>query len=50
VETETPAKEKEQVNSFEKWFGGLMWADPYPDYETIARIAWEAALAQNQPK
>jgi hypothetical protein len=41
---------QDNKQSFEEWFGGLMWADPYPDYEEIARIAWNAALQLNQPK
>jgi hypothetical protein len=39
---------KGQSNAFEKWFGGLMWPDPYPSYEEIARRAWEASALHNQ--
>ena len=44
-----PAQEKKE-QSFESWYGGLSWTDPYPEYETVARLAWEASRSLNEPK
>ena len=52
MEQETASQEKKhQLNEFESWYKNIVWFDPYPDFEEVARLAWEASrTALNQPK
>ncbi len=43
----TPQRKDEQ--EFKVWWDSLVWSDPYPNYQELARLAWLAARNPDKP-